>query len=743
MMNCSNSVRLVTNPTKNLSIHEWIPRNVKSMNRSNKMSSAPFYIPNDTMKQHLFRIVLLRGIEHGDTVNDDPLAIYVEYMPRNGDVVQNEIEEVDKKHPESCRVGIWVLCNDPNYESAFSHLSHDADTQEIAAPCADIPKGPPHIYDEDFHVFNENSRMMGFKKIVPANKLFDDRFVDPLAYNAMIIRVEIQTCVTSVVDRVATATDRLMGSFWGSAASAFGLIHTGIDIVQTQIVNFSKERSEHIADDNDVMKASFHKNLPWDVLPPNWKKTPLLSMSPRKFYDASKSEDEKKFYMRSQGQNDIYEKTAKDENSHESEPSRAATEEEKLKIWRDLIMCHIPEDDGTFLYGPSRGLHPDEQVLLTQVGLNHKNIMNAATLFDYDRDIHEGLLDPPKIRIQRYKLVPKLISDEIFWSNYMWKVASLTHCCTNEQVQLLLSILNAPPLHMKYSSQPSDRHASDTIKADNIYSSTVSVISCKDFCGERLESILKEALEASEVLEELLEGIDESHIEMVENTNISQCEIERTLNVAADSSDLNSDQLLMMSAGASCVKYLDMLNNVLKDQSNDEITEAIRLTHERLQKLVRIAYGVVAERKVMLTTSYDEVRNISPKSEDTVGIPQVDRGSNEEGKSVEKNDKENKEQDVRSLMGEEEAMESDIKDATAIYQKGCSAENLEKTTSSSCEAVERNYNVADAQFDLDVRAHDEISVVGEVVESRDGSQSFGTHSSRKIKFDPMPWDEDP
>ncbi|RNF11507.1 uncharacterized protein Tco025E_06652 [Trypanosoma conorhini] len=115
------------------------------------------------------------------------------------------------------------------------------------------------------------------------------------------------------------------------------------------------------------------------------------------------------------------------------------------KEWRHLIAKQIVEDEGTFRYGPNRGFSKDEQALLLQCGLNQRLITNAHAQFDYDRDVHTGLLAPPEMRQQRYNLVPGKIKEEVFWANYFWKVAALGLCKNDEQVRMLLTVLNAPP----------------------------------------------------------------------------------------------------------------------------------------------------------------------------------------------------------------------------------------------------------------------------------------------------------
>ncbi|KAH8618802.1 BSD domain [Trypanosoma vivax] len=118
---------------------------------------------------------------------------------------------------------------------------------------------------------------------------------------------------------------------------------------------------------------------------------------------------------------------------------------EREDEWRRLTTETLVLDEGTFRYGPNRGFSKDEEALLLQCGLRQRLITNAHSLFNYDRDVHEGLLTIPALRQQRYNLVPGKIKEEVFWANYFWKVSALRFCNNSDQVKLILTVLNAPP----------------------------------------------------------------------------------------------------------------------------------------------------------------------------------------------------------------------------------------------------------------------------------------------------------
>eukprot|EP00744_Colponema_vietnamica_P004450 GILI01006643.1.p1 GENE.GILI01006643.1~~GILI01006643.1.p1 ORF type:complete len:504 (-),score=123.01 GILI01006643.1:1360-2871(-) len=434
MLNRPSVVRLLSNPTPTQSTYEWVPTNVKSMNRSNKLSSVPFYVPNDKERKHQFRLVLLRGVVKGPSEDKDPIAVYVEYLPPS-------IDGQPVEPPGTCTLSIWCVNRFAEESDRRERESDEAADAKLDGPT----RGAPHRYDETTFTFTATERMTGFKELVPYTDLEDEAMVDPTAFNAMTIRLQVTTGVTSVAEVVAKTTDRWASSLWGSATSAFQALQTGLDVIKQQVMSTVDERSEGV--------ATVAKELPWDELPQVWQKAGRT-----------------------------------------------------LPEWEKLIAHTIVEDEGTFLYGPNRGLHPDEQVLMTQVGLNHRAIMNAATLFDYDRDVHEGLLSIDAIRKQRYQLVPKVVKDTEFWGNYMWKVAALSTAPKDEQVLLLMSIVNAPP-RVTAAKVKSPAQQAELLVAQ--------------YEKESAE-LLKQSFEATELLDELVADMAE---EVLVTTARQSCKV--------------------------------------------------------------------------------------------------------------------------------------------------------------------------------------------------------------------------
>nr|CCC92715.1 conserved hypothetical protein [Trypanosoma congolense IL3000] len=182
--------------------------------------------------------------------------------------------------------------------------------------------------------------------------------------------------------------------------------------------------------------------------------------------------------------------------------------EDRKEEWRHLVSKLIVEDEGTFRYGPDRGFSKDEKALLVQCGLNQRLITNAHAVFNYDRDVHEGLLSIPEIRQQRYNLVPGRIKEEVFWANYFWKVTALSFCSNEEQVRLLLTVLNAPP-----AVQPRDMSSVRSVDEETVLSHVSDAQEAADMLIEYLtdedpggDILIEAAADACEGHAKQLEG---------------------------------------------------------------------------------------------------------------------------------------------------------------------------------------------------------------------------------------------
>lgn len=417
-------VELVTNPTPQLSVHQWCAKGMRQLNRRNKLTSLPFWTPNDTYKVHQFRLVLLRGVVKGDLEVDDPVGVFLEYLPppidegTAGQQAAGAGAAGRGSPPIGCEVTIRCL----NRKS----LESDDRSQDLC--------------EQDTATITLEDRQVGFKELVPASALGSKDFTGEDG-NQLLLQVTVRTGVATVaLLNVAKTSSQLATSLWSTFSSFTSHVQTA---VQRTLQDLS--RDEDISNTATLVAtaAAHGRELPWATAPAKW-----------------------------QG---------------------------RVEKWQTLITDHMVEDDQTFLIGPKPGgLTSDEQVLLTQVGLSHRAIMAAEGLFDYDRDVHEGLLSCLALRKQRYRLVPLKLKDETFWHHYFWKVTAVGTCERDEQVTLLLAVLNAPlpltPVAAKKSEQPAF--------FQGLFNAVADATGGRPVTADEAATAIKEALEAADLLAE-------------------------------------------------------------------------------------------------------------------------------------------------------------------------------------------------------------------------------------------------
>jgi hypothetical protein len=414
----AGEVDLISNPRVDHSVYQWAAKGLRSLNRKNKLSSLPFWFPNDRMRLHQFRLVLLRGVVREAVESEDAVAIYLEYMaPTKEELAAVRADPTRQKWatPGGCRVHFRLLnqrylnCDDP---------THD-------------------VVQEETTVFNEDERQHGVREFILPRVLHSNSFVSEEG-GCGIIQVSITTGVNVMAESASEAAASLWSAFssWGSTVTSAvkKLVVEGRREYEAIVNGRTAVGGSDEANEAHEGKSSV-RELPWDAAPPRW----------------------------------------------------AGREEQ----WRHLTRDAIAEDESTFLIGASRGLSSDDQVLLAQYGLNHRTVMSAESIFDYDRDVHEGLLSSEKVRRQRFRLVPGRVSDVVFWGNYFWKVSVLGMCENDDQVKVLLSIVNAPVV-----LKPG---ASSAATFPSAAAPTVA----------EAQQLMKEVLVATELLQEYLD--EESH----------------------------------------------------------------------------------------------------------------------------------------------------------------------------------------------------------------------------------------
>ncbi|KAH9577850.1 BSD domain [Trypanosoma melophagium] len=337
------SVELISNPTPDVSTHRWNVAGLRHLDRRNKLTSLPFWTPNDVMKKHQFRFVLIRGIVARERESDDYVGLLLELIPPP--------TGSGSEYPGGCNINVRVV---NRLHEGGVHDIEQTETAEL------IP----------------SSYQVSFPELIPPSILCNPEFVEGDELS-ILLEVTIQTGVNVTAERVS----KTVSSVWATLADSVN------KIMQKASKVYSETREEF--DVQSVKEAKEPQRLPWEQLPENW----------------------------------------------------VGREDE----WRRLITKTMVEDEGTFRYGPNRGFTKDEQALLLQCGLNQRLITNTHAQFNYDRDVHEGLLVIPALRQQRYNLVPGKMKEQVFWANYFWKIAAVSLCKNDEQVRLLLTVINAPP----------------------------------------------------------------------------------------------------------------------------------------------------------------------------------------------------------------------------------------------------------------------------------------------------------
>jgi hypothetical protein len=129
----------------------------------------------------------------------------------------------------------------------------------------------------------------------------------------------------------------------------------------------------------------------------------------------------------------------------EQVPSTWAGNSEREERWAFLLNKYLPQTDSTFL-GQPRRFTSDEEVVLAESGLSARSLTHAADGFDFERDVHEGLLAraDPSLRRMRFELVPAKVDEVGFWRAYFWRIECLKQCRNELQEKVVLSVLNVP-----------------------------------------------------------------------------------------------------------------------------------------------------------------------------------------------------------------------------------------------------------------------------------------------------------
>eukprot|EP01062_Namystynia_karyoxenos_P003054 TRINITY_DN11075_c1_g1_i1.p1 TRINITY_DN11075_c1_g1~~TRINITY_DN11075_c1_g1_i1.p1 ORF type:complete len:391 (+),score=157.33 TRINITY_DN11075_c1_g1_i1:78-1250(+) len=119
----------------------------------------------------------------------------------------------------------------------------------------------------------------------------------------------------------------------------------------------------------------------------------------------------------------------------------------------------IVADEGTFLFGPERGMTKEEARALRENGI--------AVDFLYEEDfmalVNDRLLQLPQLAAARYRLVPRWMGEEAFWRNYFWKIRELGRTDDVQlQARLLLGVINSRRADLPAGVAPSQKALPDS-----------------------------------------------------------------------------------------------------------------------------------------------------------------------------------------------------------------------------------------------------------------------------------------
>ncbi|EPY23886.1 hypothetical protein STCU_07404 [Strigomonas culicis] len=340
-----STVDLLTNPSPRCECSCLAGCRCEGAHTKEQTHLASLWVPNNTMKKHQFRLIMLKGLVECATEAADNYGVLVELIPPPTD----PDAAVDASHyPGGCSVTVKVK---------------GANGSEVV--------------QTEMSVLNSSNLQMSFSEIIPHAMLEDANYFNE-EDSSMTLEINIQTGLNLTTVQVA----RTVSSLWSALSSSVA------QLLDTTTHIYHEARNEFERADPTPPPAPA-RPLPWDEVPPKW---------------ASRAE-----------------------------------------AWHKLVYESIVEDDGVFLYC-STTMTSDQSTLLVSVGFSPHSIEGAYEHFNYDRDVHMGLLTNHQLAHQRYLLVPRKIQEEAFWANYFWKVACLAQCEDDTQVKALLSVLNAPPL---------------------------------------------------------------------------------------------------------------------------------------------------------------------------------------------------------------------------------------------------------------------------------------------------------
>ncbi|GET85360.1 hypothetical protein, conserved [Leishmania tarentolae] len=405
-----SSAEYVRNVDARTTVYRWEASGLDDLNRQNKLSSLPFWIPNPTTRHHQFRVVLLRGLVQSATPASDPFGVLVELIappsPPMGTASASPSVASSSSSgdfPGGCAVTCEVLPIDSVTPTA-------AEGQPRRTGDGTGTSQRKALTSTKMAVLDANNAQVSFPDFISADVLHNTRFVKG-SPKSFLLEITIETGISVPLHKAATTAFSFLSSLTTSASHLLGntaqLYHGGRESI------------------NNAIRASAASALAQSS--ELWNGT-TLSTSATPAYNATVSMN------------------ADASTAAALPPWEQPPEEwrDRVAEWHSLVSERLPGLDGTYRHGVEKALSPDEASLLAEVGLVEADLWALASLFDFDRDVQEGLLASAAVRAHRYRLVPARLKEETFWANYFWKVHCVGQCVTERQVAAVLVALCMP-----------------------------------------------------------------------------------------------------------------------------------------------------------------------------------------------------------------------------------------------------------------------------------------------------------
>lgn len=241
------SAEFISNPDPHTTVYQWEAVGVDKLNRTNKLTSLPFWVPNSTSRHHQFRIVLLRGLVPTNDPSRDAVGAILEHIPPPSEGSAGASSPLDS-FPGGCAIKLELLPIQVKKDSDSSKVINATRTAVIDAQNAQVVFSelisPDAIDDPDFATGNPKT---------------------------LTLQVTIETHISIPLHNVTNA-----------ASSFFSTFTTSISSLMTNTASLVGHRQESItaallsstapAEAEPVVAGSALP--PWDSVPEAWRHDP-------------------------------------------------------------------------------------------------------------------------------------------------------------------------------------------------------------------------------------------------------------------------------------------------------------------------------------------------------------------------------------------------------------------------------------------------------------------------------------